>query len=768
MISRIKRDAHHTINLPWIGPCLLAAMLMLPAGPVVAELAQPDFVFYGTATWFGEPLANGPEITLRVTSQGLVVAVYHIGDEAALDGLYALRVPMDSVEPQRRGYARPGDPATIHISGNLVAEVLVGDYGETERLDIDPAFLSGDSPALGIVGGSVVEVNNGTVPLDFTIDLSMPAVNDVQVGWATEDGTALGGVSCTSDVDYLTDSGIATIPASQTQTTIQVQVCGDFLIEPTEEVVVRLSNPVNAVIQFETGSGRILDEDGRPELSVRDLVVIEPATGSLTPNLEVRLSRPYDQDVSFAYVTSDGSATAGSDYVAVSGNWIISAGQTKALIPVTINSDGMTEGPQTFFLDISNASQAVITGSQGMAIILDSDSVRETNVLQQLDNTSPGLSGLVSPTDVIFSPTGEHAYVSALVPGSILHFAFSTGTLTVTENVDQSTAGYATGLFNGIRQLAMTPDGRFLYAAASESNGVMAMTRNTVDGSLSFLESVVDDSNLGISGLGGATGIVVSDDGAHLYVTGRALNTLAVFAINSTNGALTFVEVETDGIDDTSDSGGAVSRMDGPMRVVVSPDGNQVYVAADRSSGVVVFDRDAGSGALNFKISYQNAVAGVAGIGGATALAIPDDGRHLYVLGSATDSIARFDRLADGSLSFMQSYTQGVGDFVGLLNPVEIDISGDGSRVYAVGIDDSSLVTMKRETDPISPNSGKLVFADVVVDDSNVATDMAGPTSVVMTPDDQYIVVTAGIDNAVVVFFGPNSPMVFVNSFEER
>jgi 6-phosphogluconolactonase (cycloisomerase 2 family) len=766
MISRTKRDAHLSINLPRIGRWLLAAVLMLPAGRAMAELAQPDFVFYGTATWFGEPLADGPEISLKVTSQGLVVAVYHLGDEAALGGLYALRVPMDAIEPRIRGYARPGDAATIHISGNLVAEVLVGDYGETERLDIDPAFLSGDSPALGIDGQSVVEVDSGTVPLDFNIDLSMPAVNDVQVGWATEDGTAVGGVSCTTDVDYVTDSGVATILTGQTQTMIQVQVCGDFLIEPTEEVIVRLSNPVNAVIQFETGAGRILDDDGQPELSVRDLVVSEPVSGNQSHSFEVRLSRPSDQVVSFDYLTLDGTATVGSDYLAVRGNLVVPVGETRILVPITVNSDGVSEGPETFFLEVSNASQAVVIDDQGMAIILDSDSNRETTLRQQLDHLSPGMAGMISPTDIVFSPGGEHAYVSALVTGSILHFDFIAGALGIRENIDPATSGFSTGLFAGIRQIAMTPDGRFLYAAASEDHGVMGMARNTLDGRLSFLESVVDNAVLGISGLGGATGIAISGDGVHLYLAGRVSNTLAVFSIDAANGTLTFVEVEVNGVDDSSDTGGAVSRMDGPMRVVVSPDGNQVYVAADRSSGVTVFDRDSATGALSFKVSYQNGVAGVAGIGGAAALAVPVDGKQLYVLGGATDTIARFNRLVDGSLGYVQHYTQTNGDFVGLENPVEISISADGSRVYAVGIDDSSLVTMKRETNSASPNFGNLTFGDVVIDDSNVVTDMAGPTSVTMSPDSQYIVVTAGIDNAVVVFYGPNSPMVFANGFE--
>ena len=96
---------------------------------------------------------------------------------------------------------------------------------------------------------------------------------------------------------------------------------------------------------------------------------------------------------------------------------------------------------------------------------------------------------------------------------------------------------------------------------------------------------------------------------------------------------------------------------------------------------------------------------------------------------------------------------------------MEIFFRSDGSRLYAVGIDDSSLVTMKRDTDSLSANFGDLTFGDVIMDDSGAVTDMAGPTSVTVSPDNQFIVVTAGIDNALVVFQGT---VVFVNGFESQ
>ena len=60
--------------------------------------------------------------------------------------------------------------------------------------------------------------------------------------------------------------------------------------------------------------------------------------------------------------------------------------------------------------------------------------------------------------------------------------------------------------------------------------------------------------------------------------------------------------------------------MDRPIDVMVTPDGLHVLVAADFSSSLAVFDRDPNTGALSFKESFKDGVAGVNGLGGASAV----------------------------------------------------------------------------------------------------------------------------------------------------
>lgn len=78
------------------------------------------------------------------------------------------------------------------------------------------------------------------------------------------------------------------------------------------------------------------------------------------------------------YATRDGTATAGEDYLAVSGTLILYPGESHGVIPVEVLGDNIPEPDETFFLDVFNP----VGGSFGdgieiisaMRTIIDSDS----------------------------------------------------------------------------------------------------------------------------------------------------------------------------------------------------------------------------------------------------------------------------------------------------------------------------------------------------------------------------------------------------------
>ncbi len=206
--------------------------------------------------------------------------------------------------------------------------------------------------------------------------------------------------------------------------------------------------------------------------------------------------------------------------------------------------------------------------------------------------------------------------------------------------------------------------------------------------------------------------------------------------------------------------------MDRPIDVTVTADGLHVLVAADFSSSLAVFDLDPGTGALSFKESFKDGVTGVKGLGGASAVWTAHDNSTVYVLGRAEDAVARFSRDGSGQLTYQGRYVQANADFIGLDAPTALLGSAADDRLYVLGFGDSTMVTFTRDNQAGSPTAGALTFADFEQDDAGDVTDMAGPVALDLSPDGQWLLVAAGIDNAIEVFSTHLNDLIFENGFE--
>ena len=82
---------------------------------------------------------------------------------------------------------------------------------------------------------------------------------------------------------------------------------------------------------------------------------------------------PSGETITVDYATADGSAAAGSDYVATSGPLTFTAGATTRNVTVTVNGDTLDELDETFFVNLSNPSNATISDDQGQGTVTDDD-----------------------------------------------------------------------------------------------------------------------------------------------------------------------------------------------------------------------------------------------------------------------------------------------------------------------------------------------------------------------------------------------------------
>ncbi|MET1161495.1 MAG: Calx-beta domain-containing protein, partial [Pseudoxanthomonas sp.] len=109
-------------------------------------------------------------------------------------------------------------------------------------------------------------------------------------------------------------------------------------------------------------------------LAISDASVVEGASGTTTLTFTVSLSRPATTAVTYNIATANGTATAGSDYVArsLSGE-SIAAGQTSRTFVVTVNGDQQREPNETFTVNLSSAAGATVSDAQATGTIVSDD-----------------------------------------------------------------------------------------------------------------------------------------------------------------------------------------------------------------------------------------------------------------------------------------------------------------------------------------------------------------------------------------------------------
>jgi len=132
-------------------------------------------------------------------------------------------------------------------------------------------------------------------------------------------------------------------------------------------------------------------------ISISDASVAEGSSGSKVATFTVTRS---GGSAAFAvnYATANGTATAGSDYVAASGVLNFAAGVNMQTVAVTVLGDTWAEFDETFVVNLSGATNgALMTDGQGLGIIVNDDTatgsvIYGTNVSDTI-NVAQGVGG---------------------------------------------------------------------------------------------------------------------------------------------------------------------------------------------------------------------------------------------------------------------------------------------------------------------------------------------------------------------------------------
>jgi len=328
-----------------------------------------------------------------------------------------------------------------------------------------------------------------------------------------------------------------------------------------------------------------------------------------------------------------------------------------------------------------------------------------------------GVDGIGGAARAVLSPDGLNLYVTAVSDAALAVFGRDPGTgrLRFVEALRDGVDGIM-GL-HAASPLAVSPDGRYVYAGGYDSNALSAFERDPATGALSVVQ-IVREGIGGVEGLSSMQGLAMSPDGESLYVVSYEV---AVFRRDATTGLLTFVETQENGA-------AGVDGLVNPASATVSPDGAHVYVACTTGgNAVVVFQRDITTGALAFVEVQRDGVGGVDGLAQASNVAVSPDGTHAYVSGAADNAVALFDRDSlTGHLGFVEVQRDGVGGVEGLIGADTVTVSPDGTYVYVGAYGGSGATMFVRD-----PVTGRLTFVQAT------APDLDG--SILVSADGRYV-----------------------------
>ncbi len=230
-----------------------------------------------------------------------------------------------------------------------------------------------DGSSLTISDATLTEGNSGIKNAVFTVTRSGAATSPITVNFATSNGNSN---PATAGGDYTSVRGILTFAVNETSKTISVPIIGDTMVEANETFFVNLTAPTNATIIDAQGLGTITNDDVLPSLVINDVMLTEGNSGIKNAVFTVTRSGVATNSITVNFATANGAtnpATAGGDYTAQTGRLTFAINETSKTISVPILGDTGLEADETFSVNLSSPTNAIIIDAQGLGTIINDD-----------------------------------------------------------------------------------------------------------------------------------------------------------------------------------------------------------------------------------------------------------------------------------------------------------------------------------------------------------------------------------------------------------
>jgi DNA-binding beta-propeller fold protein YncE len=386
---------------------------------------------------------------------------------------------------------------------------------------------------------------------------------------------------------------------------------------------------------------------------------------------------------------------------------------------------------------------------------------------------------------IAVSPDGKQVYVASSGSDAIAIFTRNRkfGTLGQPKKTKgciaaKGAAGCAAAIgLDEPNSVAISPDGRNVYATSRAGNSVTSYVRNPKTGALRQLPPPLAGCISGapipgcVAGLGllAPDVLVVSPDGSNVYVGSFFGNSVAAFARNPETGALTQLAGSAGCIAEATAgcaTGIALNSVEG---LAISGDGATVYAATAHSNAVVTLSRNPSTGALAQASDGSGCIVDSAltgctlgrELGGANAVAVGPDDDGVYVTSLFSNSVTSFDRASSGALAQKEGtagcliYLRSAGCSFGraLIAPEGLALSPDGRNAYIAAFKTGAIAVLNRgQAGAVAQKPGAAGCLASSVPDCTQARALKGVSSIALSPDGRYLYSTAYGSDAVDVF----------------
>ncbi len=362
------------------------------------------------------------------------------------------------------------------------------------------------------------------------------------------------------------------------------------------------------------------------------------------------------------------------------------------------------------------------------------------------------MTGLTAIHDMVISADGKQLYLAA--SGShqaiVVSRDIMDNSLSLAVSYDDTNLGLdnTTGTLVGVDTVSVSPDGEHVIYANHSDSSMYVLLRNT-QGLLSRHEQVT------YTGLAGLTDAQFTPDGRHVLTTARGNNpkTLSVFERRQPDPLFAFMESEREGDYISGTSGDQVDGLLGASALVMSHDGQHIYATGLGSDAVVQFKRNKDKGNtsdtaaehLTFEYSYFNNFGNFTELQDPDSIAMTPDDQFIYVASSDQSTLAVLERDSLGNLSFVDSYQHQANQADGLLGVSDMVIDQSGQNLYISARYQASVTHYKIES------NGLLTLQNSISNGDPGVSGLAGAMKVTLSPGQEHLYVASAIDDAVVV-----------------